>query len=102
MRYSLTEDMESLSVSKWQRSTLSKSALLTPIPKGLLKKWISLSWNVCPGLLSLLNMAGSMQSVCYTWPRFPLGYMAQKPEYSSWATKPSLDTLCPAAPPVEH
>lgn len=44
-------------------------------------------------LLCLLNMTGNMESICCLWPHFPLGFMAQKPEYSSWAHKSSLDSF---------
>lgn len=47
-------------------------------------------------LLCLLNMTGNMESICCLWPRFPLGFMAQKAEYSSRAHKSNLDRLCAA------
>lgn len=96
---SLSEDTESLKCLQGAEKDSFKTCPPDPYSQRAPKERDLLGLECLARLLCLLNTTGSMESICCVWPHFPLGFMAQKPEYSSWAYKSNLDTLCPAGTP---
>lgn len=99
IHYGLSEDTESLKCLRGAEKDSFHTCPPDPYSQRAPQERDLLGLECLARLLRLLNMTGNMESICCVWPHFPLGFVAQKPEYSCRAHKSNLDALCAAGTP---